>query len=258
MVRKLGLVLVLAALVGAACTKSNNPTAGSPVAQSPAAGSPTVTAPTGAAPSPTAIDPANFVDRVDNPWFPLTPGTTLTYKGTKDDRAAVDVFAISGETRMVAGVKCVVVKDTLTLDGKLHEKTEDWYVQDRQGNVWYFGEATQEYNDKGQVVSTSGSWESGVDGAQPGIFMPADPQAGQSFQQEFYSGQAEDHFVVLHMLGSVKVPYGSFQNALVTAEWTPLEPDVLSEKFYVKGIGQVKELDVVGGNEATALASITK
>lgn len=256
MVRKLGLLLALAGLIGAGCTKSDSSTGGSPSAQSPAAGSPTAAAPPGA--SPTAIVQANFVDRVDNPWFPLTPGTTLTYKGTKDDKAAVDVVEITGETRVVADVKCVVIKDTLTLDGKLQEKTEDWYVQDREGNVWYFGEATGEYNDKGKIVTTSGSWEAGVDGAQPGIFMPADPQAGQSFQQEFYSGQAEDHFVVLHLLGSVKVPYGSFKNALVTAEWTPLEPDVLSEKFYVKGIGQVKEFDVAGGDEGTALVSVTK
>jgi hypothetical protein len=248
MLRKLGLTLVLIGLAGAACTKSSGSTATSPSTPPASAGSPTST----------AIVQASFVDKVDNEWFPLVPGTTLTYKGTKDDEPAVDVFEITGETKVIDGVKCVVVRDTLTLGGKLHERTEDWYVQDRQGNVWYFGEDTKEYNEKGKVVSTSGTWQAGVDGAQPGIFMPADPQSGQSFQQEFYTGQAEDHFVVLHTLGSARVPYGSFKNTLATAEWTPLEPDVLTEKFYVKGIGQVKEIDVTGSNEHTELVSVRK
>jgi hypothetical protein len=203
-----------------------------------------------------SIDPANFVVTVSNPWFPLTPGTTLTYKGTKDGEDAVDVFEVTDQTKVVDGVTCVVVHDRLMLGGTLHEQTEDWYVQDRDGNVWYFGEATAELDDAGKVVSTDGSWTAGEDGATAGIYMPADPQVGQSMQQEFYPGQAEDHFVVLLTTGSVKVPAGNYKDALLTAEWTPLEPEVLGEKFYAKGIGLVKEFDVAGGQETLALTKV--
>src|SRR5439155_26018588 len=124
-------------------------------------------------------------------------------------------------------------------------------------NVWYFGEATKEL-DGGKVVSTEGSWEGGVDGAEPGIYMPAHPAVGQSGLQEFYAGQAEDHFVVLLTNATVKVPLGSFSGALLTAEWTPLEPGVLSEKFYVKGTGDVREADVAGGDEKLELTKVVR
>jgi len=245
-------ILALAGTLAAACTRS----AASSI-KSPAATRPATTAPTSTNPADLEIAQANFVDTVDNPWFPLTPGTTFTFKGTKDDKVAVDVVRITGETKVVAGVRCTVVHDALKLDGKLAERTEDWYVQDKLGNVWYFGEATEELDENGKVVTTSGSWEALVNGARPGIFMPADPQAGQSFQQEYFAGEAEDRFVVLHTIGTAKVPYGSFKNTLVTAEWTTLEPDVLTEKYYVKGIGQIREIDVAGGDEGTALVSIS-
>lgn len=205
-----------------------------------------------------SIDPANFTSTIDNPWLPMVPGTTLTFEGTKDDQRAVDTFEVTAETKVVAGVTCVVVRDTLTLDGKLHEKTEDWYVQDRQGNVWYFGEKTAVYDEAGNVTDTTGSWQAGVAGAQPGIFMPADPQVGQSFRQEYLAGEAEDHFVILLLSRPITVPYKSFPEALITAEWTPLEPDVLSEKAYVMGIGLVSEGDVKGGNEGLQLVSLTR
>jgi hypothetical protein len=202
-----------------------------------------------------SIDPANFVAAIDNPWFPLKPGTTFTYRGIKDGEKAVDTFAVTSDTRVVAGVTCVVVRDELTLAGALAEKTEDWYVQDRAGNVWYFGEATAELDEAGKIVSTEGSWETGVDGARPGIFMPADPAVGYSGAQEFYPGQAEDHFVVLLTDQTVKVPAGSYSGVLVTAEWTPLEPSVLSEKAYAKGIGEIREADVEGGDEKLELVT---
>jgi hypothetical protein len=206
--------------------------------------------------APVSIDPATFVATVTNPWFPLTPGTKLTYEGIKDGEDAVDIFEVTDQTKVVDGVTCVVIHDSLTLGGTLHERTEDWYVQDLDGNVWYFGEATAELDDAGKVVSTDGSWTAGEDGATPGIYMPGDPQVGQSMQQEFYPGQAEDHFVVLLTSGSVKVPAGTYKDALLTAEWTPLEPEVLGEKFYGKGVGLVKEFDVVGGQETLALTKI--
>jgi hypothetical protein len=238
--------IILLALVGTACgTMSPAPSASASASKS------------SAGPTP-AINPANFVAKVDNPWFPLVPGTTLTYAGTKDGKPAIDVFVVTSQTKTIQGVKCVVISDTLRLGGKLAEKTTDWYAQDRQGNVWYFGEATSEYDANGHVTSHEGSWQAGVHGAQPGIFMPANPRIGQSGRQEYYAGHAEDRFVVLLLSAAVKVRYGSFKSALLTAEWTLLEPDVLSEKYYVKGVGTVKEIDVAGGNEGLALVSVKK
>jgi hypothetical protein len=227
----------------------------SPVATTPLA---TTLATSPAATTFGAIDPSNFVATVDNQWFPLVPGTTLTYKGTKDGEPAVDVFRITSDTKVIDGVTCLVIKDTLTLSGKLAERTEDWYAQDREGNVWYFGEATATLDAAGKVTSTEGSWTAGVDGALPGIFMPANPQIGESMSQETYVGKAEDHFVVLLTSTPVKVLAGSYPDTLLTAEWTPLEPNVLSEKYFGKGIGTLEEVDVVGGNESLELAAIKK
>jgi len=204
-----------------------------------------------------SIDPANFVSTIDNPWFPLIPGTILTYRGVKDGEVADETFTVTKATKVVAGVTCVVVHDELKLAGDLAETTDDWYAQDRDGNVWYFGEATKEL-EGGKVVSSEGSWQGGVDGAEPGIYMPAHPAIGQSALQEFYAGQAEDHFVVLLTSTKVKVPFGSFSDALLTAEWTPLEPGVLSEKFYVKGTGEVREADVAGGDEKLELTKVVR
>jgi hypothetical protein len=245
--RAIGLGLFLAMTV-AACGNETAPTPGPSGSGGPASSTP---------PAAALIDQANFVAGVDNPWFPLKPGARYTYRGTKDGQPAVDVLLVTAATKIVDGVACVVVRDTLRLGGVVAERTEDWYAQDRDGNVWYFGEATSELNAQGKVVSTEGSWESGVDGALPGIYMPAEPKVGQSLAQEHYAGHAEDWFVVLFTSTKVKVPAGTFKNAMVTGEWTPLEPGVFGEKWYVKGTGQVKEADVTGGSEELSLAKIT-
>jgi hypothetical protein len=212
----------------------------------------------GAVGSVPQFDPANFVTTVDNPWFPLIPGTTFTYRGSKDGERAQNVFQVTRQTKTILGVTATVVHDTLTINDEKSEETDDWYAQDKDGNVWYLGEATKEFDETGKVISTEGSWEAGVDGAVAGIYMPADPQVGQSFAQEFYAGHAEDHFVVLLRTVAVKVAYGSFRGALLTAEWTPLEPNALGEKFYAKGVGQVKEQSVVGESERMELVALRK
>jgi hypothetical protein len=202
------------------------------------------------------IDPADFSSRVDNPWFPLTPGKILVYTGIKDGKKALDLFAPSHRTRVIAGVRTRVVSDRGYLNNVLEERTSDYYAQDRCGNVWYFGEDTAELDRHGHVVSTEGSWHAGVDGAQPGVFMQAHPQLGRRFRQEWYRGQAEDVFKVLDRSARVTVPYGSFRHALRTAETNALEPDVLDNKFYVRGIGEVAELAVRGPREEFKLVEI--
>jgi hypothetical protein len=209
-----------------------------------------------AAPAP-QFDPSNFNGHaVDNPWFPLTPGTTLVYTGTKDGKKGSDIFRVTGRTRIVGDVRATVVDDTLVLAGLVREHTLDWYAQDRDGNVWYPGERTAEFDAKGNVTSTEGSWETGVHGATPGIFMPAHPHVGDTYRQEYYPGHAEDHFTVTNTDASISVPYGTFSHALRTREWTPLEPGTRDAKFYAKGIGEVAEITVVGPREVFRLAQV--
>ena len=201
------------------------------------------------------IAPANFTASVTNPWFPLQPGSTYIYRGVKDGKASRDVYVVSRQIAHIAGVPCAVVKDQLYLTGHLEERTTDYYTQDREGNVWYFGEDTAELDETGKVTSTEGSWRTGKDGAQPGIYMQANPSLGASYRQEYYAGHAEDQYAVVSLTSPVKVPYGSFNAALLTKEWTRLEPDVLDHKYYVKGVGEVAELSVHGPTERALLVS---
>jgi hypothetical protein len=203
-----------------------------------------------------AINPEEFVSGVNNPWFPLTPGTTLRYKGEKDGKPAIDVFEVTHRTKTIQGVTTTVIHDQLLLGGKLEEVTTDWYAQDRKGNVWYFGEATKTLDAHGRVTSTEGSWEAGVRGARPGVFVPGDSHVGQTGQQEFFKGEAEDHFTVLSLNASVRVPYVSSDRALKTKEFTPLEPKVLDNKYYVLGIGTVLEVAIKGPVERLELISV--
>jgi hypothetical protein len=192
-----------------------------------------------------AADFTSSSSRVNNPWFPLKPGTTYLYKGVKDGKRSRDVVTVTRHTRFVHGVRCVAVRDLLYLGDHLGERTTDWYAQDKVGNVWYFGEATAELKAHGRIKSTEGSWLAGRDGAKAGIYMPAHPRVGQSGRQEYYRGHAEDHFKVL-----------SRRARLLTKEWTPLEPGVVDHKLYVRGIGTVREQTVKGGDERNVLVTV--
>lgn len=205
------------------------------------------------------FDPHNFSGHViDNPWFPLKPGTTLVYKGVKDGEHGTDIVHVTRRTRVVDGVLATVVEDTTTLAGRLSEHTLDYYAQDNAGNVWYVGERTAEYDRRGNVVSREGSWLAGVDGAKAGIFMPAHPRVGDSYRQEYYPGHAEDHFRIVSLDATVTTPYATFHHAMRTREWTPLEPDVRDAKFYVRGIGEVLEKALRGPKEVFRLVQIAR
>lgn len=186
------------------------------------------------------IDPANFVEVIDNPYLPLIPGTELSYEGVSDGERETEEFVVTGDTKDVMGVTTTVVLDRVYIGGELAEETYDWFAQDRAGNVWYFGEASADY-EKGKVVSTKGSWEAGVDGALPGIVMLADPQVGDAYRQEFYAGEAEDTGTVIKLGQTVTVPYGTLEDVLVTEDRNPLEPGVMENKYYAPGIGVVYE-----------------
>jgi hypothetical protein len=181
-----------------------------------------------------------------NPWFPLKPGTTYVYNGTDSGAPVRDVFRITHRTKVIQGVRCRVIDDRLYKRGRLRERTTDYYAEDATGNVRYYGEDTAELNRRGHVTSREGSWRAGRDGAQSGIFMPAHPRVGSHGFQERYPGHAEDQFRVVRRHGGV----------LVTHEHTRLEPGVLDEKRYRRGIGGISEDSLKGGDEHLDLVAV--
>lgn len=201
----------------------------------------------------------NFVQGIDNPYYPLTPGSRWVYEasipGGGTERIEIEVFQ---ETRQVMGVEATIVRDTVTVDGQIVEDTFDWYAQDTEGNVWYLGEEVDNYQN-GVVVDHAGSWEWGVDGALPGIIMWANPAAhvGEEYFQEYYIGQAEDKGQVLSVKESITVPFGSFENVVQTFDFSSLDPDIQSHKFYAAGIGTIKEIELGTGEEVVLIDYIT-
>ncbi len=204
-----------------------------------------------------SLAPSNFVTTVTNPYYPLETGTRYIYEAqTEDGTEHTEVF-ITNETKKVMGVTTTVVRDTVALDGVVIEDTYDWYAQDKQGNVWYFGENVKNY-EGGKLKDTAGSWEAGIDGAIPGIIMLAEPQVGDTYRQEYYATEAEDMGQVLDLGGATTVPYGAYKNLLITADWNALEPKVLEHKFYARGVGFIAEEKVSGSVERTELVEIRK
>jgi len=202
------------------------------------------------------IPPSEFGPNVDNPWFPLTPGRTLLYSGVKDGKHALDLVVPTSRTKVIDGVTTRVVADRLYLNGRPAERTSDYYAQDRCGNVWYFGEDTAELDRRGKVRSTEGSFHAGERGAQPGVFMQAQPELRRRFRQEWYQGHAEDTFRAIDLSASATEPSGRFPGALRTEESTALEPKVLDNKLYAKGIGELEERAVKGPREQLRLVEI--
>jgi hypothetical protein len=192
---------------------------------------------------------SSFSARVDNVWFPLRPGSRYVYKGVKNAKPARDAVVVTHRTKVIDGVPCISVSDRLYLGGRLEERTTDWYSQDAQGNVWYFGENTAELDAHGSVTSTEGTWMAGVHGARPGIYMTVHPRVGQSWEQEYYKGHAQDQFKVIGRFGT---------NAVLTQETTPLEPGTVDHKLYVRGVGTVLEQTENGPNERNELVSFTR
>jgi hypothetical protein len=197
---------------------------------------------------PVDLDPADFTTVIDNPYFPLDPGTRLTYREVDEEGAELKVVVIvTTETKEIAnGITARVVRDTVTEDGEIVEDTFDWYAQDSAGNVWYMGEDTAEF-ENGKIKTKEGSWEAGVDGALPGIVMPTDPQSGLAYRQEYYKGKAEDNGEILSLEEMVDVPFGHFDDVLLTKDTITIEPDVLEFKLYAKGVGVVLALGISGG-----------
>jgi hypothetical protein len=240
-----GLVLVVAAAFGSGCGGGGESTV--------AAGG----LPQGSEQSHVA--PAEFTVAIDNPYWPARPGNRWIYREIEAGGTVKrDVVTVTGRTKMIAdGVEARVVHDVATEHGRPAEVTDDWYAQDSAGNVWYLGEQTTEY-ENGRAVSSEGSWEAGVDGAQPGVIMPARPRTGQAYRQEFYAGEAEDSARVLSTEEQVQVPFGHFGSAVLTKETSPLEPRVVEYKLYAPNVGEAMAMDVSGESDREELISFTR
>lgn len=202
-------------------------------------------------PSP---DPADFVEGIDNPYLPLTVGSTWTYRADGADGPETITVTVTPRTKVVQGVTTTVVHDVVRDgSGEVVEETYDWFAQDSVGNVWYFGEATTAH--EGTTSSTEGSWEAGVDGAQAGLVMPAEPRVGDGFRQEYAPGVAEDVGEVISLDVSLDLAHSDFDDLLEIEDTDPLEPDVVERKYYARGTGLVFEEVVEGGDETVELVS---
>ena len=205
------------------------------------------------------LDPGDFTTDIDNPWWPMAVGSTWVYRETDSEGAEQRVeVTVTEETKRIAnGIEARVVRDEVTEDGVPVEITDDWYAQDADGNVWYLGEETTEYED-GKPVSTEGSFEAGKDGAEPGIIMPAEPKPGMTYRQEYYEDEAEDEGAIVALDAQAEVPFGHFDDVLMTKDTNPLEPKILEFKFYARGIGPVLAVSVSGGSDREELVTFEK
>jgi hypothetical protein len=207
---------------------------------------------------PAALDPEQFTTEIDNPYWPMKPGSRWVYRETDTTGTAQRVVVtVTDRTKQIAnGVEARVVRDVVSESGEPVEVTDDYYAEDADGNIWYLGENTAEY-ENGRVSSRAGSFEAGVDGAEAGIALPANPQPGLAYRQEYYAGEAEDRGEVLGVDEQAEVPAGHFSEVLLTKDTNPLEPKVLELKFYAPDVGPVLALHASGGSGSEELVSYT-
>ncbi|MGH2759573.1 MAG: hypothetical protein ACRDKJ_08415 [Actinomycetota bacterium] len=249
--RVLAMVVVLGLGAGSACA-NNTESAAQPSDAAATSGLPQGS-------ERVELDPADFTTEIDNPFWPMTPGSKWVYRETDGEGAEQRVeVTVTDKTKKVAnGIEARVVRDEVTEDGVPVEVTDDWYAQDAEGNIWYLGEETTEYED-GKPVSTEGSFEAGKDGAEAGIIMPADPKPGMKYRQEYYEGEAEDRGEIVSLDEQVEVPFGKFSDVLKTKDTNPLEPDLVEYKYYAREVGPVLAETVSGGSDREELISYTE
>lgn len=201
------------------------------------------------------IQSMTFIEGITNPYFGLKPGNLYVYEGQTDEGLEHIEIYIMEETKEILGVSCTIVRDTVWLDDKMVEDTFDWYAQDQDGDVWYFGEQSSEYED-GKKINDEGSWEAGVDGAKPGILIRFNPIVSEEYRQEYYFEVAEDMAKVISLSANITIGLGEFDNVLQTEEWNPLENDSNEYKFYVKGYGLILERPANNDEEFIELVEI--
>jgi hypothetical protein len=202
------------------------------------------------------LDPANFVDVVDNPYLSFKPGMRWVYEGESEGEAERTEIIVTTERRDIQGISATIVRDTVSAAGRIAEDTYDWYAQDKDGNVWYLGEDTTAY-EEGGTTSKEGSWEYGVDGALPGIVMLANPTVGDSYRQEYYQGHAEDVAEVVKVGETKKIDIGEYTAVVVTEDWNPLDPEIIENKYFAPGVGLIFAQHTAGPAESEELVEFS-
>ena len=197
-----------------------------------------------------------MTDRITNPFFPFSPGETMIYAGKEDGESVRERVEVLSKAVTIDGVSVLTVRDTLFVDGQIAEQTDDWYAQDRSGNVWYLGENSKAY-EHGRLASTGGSWQAGKNGAAAGIVMLAHPRVGDAYRQEDAPKVAQDEARVTDLGRNVSVPYGRFTATICTLESSPLEPHARENKCYAKGLGLVRSYSGDGSTDLR-LESVAK
>jgi hypothetical protein len=205
--------------------------------------------------TPFKMNPADFTTEIDHPYWPMKPGSRWIFRET-DAEGSVSrvVVTVLDKTKTIMGIEARIVHDQVSEQGEVKEDTFDWYAQDAEGNLWYLGEDTTEY-ENGKPKTKEGSWEAGVDGALAGVILPAHPEVGMTYREEYYKGHAEDGASILSVDAFAKVPYRTFDHGIQTRNFSGIEPDTIEEKIYAKGVGVVLELTVSGGSDRTELVS---
>jgi hypothetical protein len=206
---------------------------------------------------PVKLDPADFTTSIDNQYWPMRPGSHWVYREVENREAQRVDVTVTNRTKMLGGIEARVVHDRVSRNGETLEDTYDWYAQDSDGNLWYLGENTAEY-ENGKLKTKEGSWAYGADGAEAGVVVPASPKQGMSYREEYYAGHAEDAAEVLNVGSQVQVPLGRYQGAMLTRNFSSIEPTVEEMKLYAKGVGPVMELLVSGGSGRTELLGFTR
>jgi hypothetical protein len=236
-----------------ACGGGGSQSTGQPTGAATTSGAASTSLPKGG--EPFELDPSSFTTEIDNPYWPMKPGSHWVLRETNaEGEVQRNDVLVTDRTKTIMGIDAVVVHDTVKLGGELTEDTFDWYAQDAEGNLWYLGEDTKEY-ENGKLKTTEGSWEAGVDGALAGIILPAHPEPGLTYREEYYKGHAEDGAQILSLDALAKVPYGRFDHGLQTRNFSGIEPNVIEEKIYARGVGVVLEITVSGGSDRSELTS---
>jgi hypothetical protein len=206
---------------------------------------------------PVDLNPDDFVAQVDHPYWPMAPGSKWVFAQTdlEGNRERVEI-SVTDRKKTILGIEATVVHDVVSENGELIEDTFDWFAQDKDGNLWYLGEDTTEF-ENGKPVNKKGSWEAGVNGAQAGVILPSEPDVGMTYREEYLEGEAEDRAEILSLDERVQVAAGSYENVLMTKDWTPLEPAMLEHKFFARGVGPVLVLGISGARFWEELVRVT-
>jgi hypothetical protein len=203
------------------------------------------------------LNPDDFVAQVDHPYWPMAPGSKWVFAQTdlEGNRERIEI-SVTDRKKTILGIEATVVHDVVSENGELIEDTFDWFAQDKDGNLWYLGEDTTEF-ENGKPVNKKGSWEAGVNGAQAGVILPSEPDVGMTYREEYLEGEAEDRAEILSLDERVQVAAGSYENVLMTKDWTPLEPAMLEHKFFARGVGPVLVLGISGARFWEELVRVT-